>query len=228
MGDAKLVKQLSGGVAKLVKQLSGGLSGSGPELDLSGSWLCVDVEGDMGAVLEQLGVPWLMRKVAKATGYGKGKLTNTIQHEHVFSLTEKWPGLYTSVYSELKLDGTENHNKNVDGSPMIIRLTIESVEDAAGQKGVVHRSMHTVKGASEEMRITRYIRAGQPVDRASIGRSSSPRLASGKLSMARATLLCHAIVAYPALFPFLGGEAARDAFYWARHCHASLRAAAWR
>ena len=195
MGDAKLVKQLSGGVAKLVKQLSGSLSGSGPELDLSGSWLCIDVEGDMGAVLEQLGVPWLMRKIAKATGYGKGKLTNTIQHAHAFSLIEKWPGLYTSVYSELKLDGTENHIKNVDGSPMTNRLTIESVEDAAGQKGVVHRSMHTVKGASEEMRITRYIRAGQPVDRGSIGHRSSPQLASGgKLSMARATLLCHVII----------------------------------
>ena len=79
MGDAKLVKQLSGGVAKLVKQLSGGLSDSGPELDLSGSWLCVDVEGDMGAVLEQLGVPWLMRKIAKATGYGSASFVLNIR-----------------------------------------------------------------------------------------------------------------------------------------------------
>lgn len=115
------MRSLSGGVAQLVRQLSGGVSSSGPDLDLSGSWLCVDVEGDMGAVLEQLGVPWLMRKIARATGYGKGKLTNTIQHAHDFSLTENWPGLYTTVYSELKLDGTENHIKNVDGSAMIDR-----------------------------------------------------------------------------------------------------------
>jgi len=169
------MRSLSGGVAQLVRQLSGGVSSSGPDLDLSGSWLCVDVEGDMGAVLEQLWVPWLMRKIARATGYGKGKLTNTIQHAHDFSLTENWPGLYTTVYSELKLDGTENHIKNVDGSAMTNRLTIESVEGAAGQKGLIHRSMHTVKGASEEMRIVRFIRAGQPVESRPLG---APQLAT--------------------------------------------------
>ena len=80
------MRALSGGVAQLVRQLSGSVSSKGPELDLSGSWLCVDVEGDMGAVLEQLGVPWLMRKIARATGYGKGKGADLKNQIHF------WPG----------------------------------------------------------------------------------------------------------------------------------------
>ena len=29
-------------------------------------------------------------RARQVTSYGKGKLTNTIQHTHVFSLTETW------------------------------------------------------------------------------------------------------------------------------------------
>ena len=46
---------------------------------------------------------------------------------------------------------------------MTNRLTIESVEGAAGQQrlqGLVHRSLHTVRGSAEEMRIVRCIREG--------------------------------------------------------------------
>ena len=152
-------KQLRIEFADLARALSGGM----PELDLSGSWLCVDVEGDMGAVLEQLGVPWLMRKIAKVRPPSSHMLrpisrwstpckrasvdslrecararspatardssptpSNThtsfrsprpgkfaLPSHHAQALPRSGlltirPGIYTTVYSELKLDGTEN------------------------------------------------------------------------------------------------------------------------
>ncbi len=45
--------------------------------DLTGEWLCTGTE-KMEELLTALGVGWMMRKAASATGYGVGKLKQTV------------------------------------------------------------------------------------------------------------------------------------------------------
>jgi hypothetical protein len=45
--------------------------------DLAGEWLCTGTD-KMEELLTALGVGWMMRKAASATGYGVGKLKQTV------------------------------------------------------------------------------------------------------------------------------------------------------
>ena len=45
-----------------------------PMDDFNGTWLCTEIEGDMGAVLIAMGVPFLKRKAAAIASYGRGML----------------------------------------------------------------------------------------------------------------------------------------------------------
>jgi hypothetical protein len=45
--------------------------------DLTGEWLCTGCE-KMEELLTAVGVGWMMRKAASASGYGVGKLKQTV------------------------------------------------------------------------------------------------------------------------------------------------------
>merc|ERR1711998_665485 len=52
-----------------------------PNVNFSGTWLCVDVTGDPDGVLSEMDVSYMMRTMASTMGYGKGKAVLKIQHE---------------------------------------------------------------------------------------------------------------------------------------------------
>lgn len=81
--------------------------------DFSGSWLCVDIQGDIEAYVVDMGVPFLMRKAAKLINYGKGmgKLNlvfsgDQVQCEEI--------GLKTCKYS-YNIDNTWHHIESQTG-----------------------------------------------------------------------------------------------------------------
>ena len=50
-------------------------------VDFSGTWKCIDLEGDWDKFLEAQGIGWIKRKAAKAFDYGKGKQKQIITME---------------------------------------------------------------------------------------------------------------------------------------------------
>ena len=89
---------------------------SKPPTDFSGEWLCTDIEGDMGKLLEALGVGWMSRKAAGAAGYGKGKATTTIEHNGKAEITVTNVSRMGTKTSTLKTDGSEQEIESPDGA----------------------------------------------------------------------------------------------------------------
>merc|ERR1712159_799829 len=49
--------------------------------DLSGTWLCVDIQGDPDGFLSDMGMGYVQRTMASTMGYGKGRAKQVIQHD---------------------------------------------------------------------------------------------------------------------------------------------------
>merc|ERR1712159_15077 len=49
--------------------------------DLSGTWLCVDIQGDPDGFLSDMGMGYVQRTMASTMGYGKGRAKQVIEHD---------------------------------------------------------------------------------------------------------------------------------------------------
>jgi hypothetical protein len=88
------------------------------KMNLSGMWTCTRVEGNIDGFLAEIGVNWLLRRTARAFGWGVGVLTNSIKHNGDYiEIVQRSPkGSFTSKF---RLDGTEQHTHDpLEGRPI--------------------------------------------------------------------------------------------------------------
>eukprot|EP00756_Hemistasia_phaeocysticola_P013457 Hpha_TRINITY_DN15282_c4_g19::TRINITY_DN15282_c4_g19_i1::g.66744::m.66744 len=116
--------------------------------DFTGTWLCVELEGDWAAMLSAMGTGFIVRKAAAALGYGKGKQRQVISWEGSEKLTveDTTQKTITNTYT---VGGPFQEAKAADGSVSQVKTLWE--DD-------VLVNIVKASGARKEMKNRRFMR----------------------------------------------------------------------